>query len=351
MSARQGISVMTRRGPRRVLSCIALFSMVVSLTIANGASVFANEGDPTATESPSPEPSPEPSPSAEPTSDSILPVSPATIQSDKLDYPPGGHVVLTGSFWLPGETINIVVNDDVGATWRRDVNATANLLGDIRDEFNLPDWFVATYSVRATGLTSGFRAESSFTDSPTKITAKSHEGQLSPSGSYTSGNITTYSEGESINFRFDLEATHGPTGGQLQVRYTGDDGVCLFFDGDFALGTVEAISGSQPTVTLASGPTPVAFGTSNGEWVVTLDIDYPGTFGHSDPASIARVNYSITLSDEAGECTGSSQHSRLNAAGGTVEQSGAQNVPVPANQVIELPEILVTKRIDRDANG
>ena len=49
MSVRSGGSFLTRRGPRRVLSCIALFSMVVSLTIANGALVLADEGDPTQT--------------------------------------------------------------------------------------------------------------------------------------------------------------------------------------------------------------------------------------------------------------------------------------------------------------
>ena len=34
-----------------------------------------------------------------------------------------------------------------------------------------------------------------------------------------------------------------------------------------------------------------------------------------------------------------------------VTQTGAQNVPVPANQIIELPEITATKQIDRDGNG
>ena len=63
------------------------------------------------------------------------------------------------------------------------------------------------------------------------------------------------------------------------------------------------------------------------------------------------VNYSLRLSDSAGQCSGSSQHTRLASGSASVGQTGAQNVPVPANKVIELPDITVTKMIDRDGNG
>ena len=49
-----------------------------------------------------------------------------TISSDKADYPPGGTVVLTGSNWQPGESVNIFVNDDAGKTWSRSVDVTAD---------------------------------------------------------------------------------------------------------------------------------------------------------------------------------------------------------------------------------
>ena len=90
---------------------------------------------------------------------------------------------------------------------------------------------------------------------------------------------------------------------------------------------------------VASGPTADSFGTSNGEWVVTLNVDFSA-------AGEAVVNYQLKLSNQAGDCSGSSQHSRLNAGDG-VSQTGQQNVPVPANQVIELPNITVTKLVDR----
>src|SRR5215203_7262571 len=92
-----------------------------------------------------------------------------TIQSDKADYAPGELVTLTGSNWQPGESVNIVVNDDAGQTWNRNVNVIADPSGSIGDSFNLPDWFVATYSVKATGA-SGAVATSSFTDSAIAFT-------------------------------------------------------------------------------------------------------------------------------------------------------------------------------------
>ena len=369
-----------RRGFSRVISL--LVPLAITLSSLGGAAVaIAEEPSPspsptesqTPDPSPSPDPSPDTSPSPDPTtttdpspttdpaptsepspadpaaSSAADPVSQPTITSDKADYFAGEQVVLTGAGFWPNEDVNIVVNDDAGQTWRRDVTVTADANGAVTDTFTLPDWFVALYSVRATGLTSGLQAVGSFTDAP-KITAKDHEGQRS-TGTYTSGNITTYEEGDFINFRFTLTATDAPASGQLQVRFTGDDGDCLFFDGSFSLGThdssaapIVTTSGATPTVTLVGTPVATDFGTSGGEWVQTLNINF-GANGE------AVVNYFLRLSDEAGECTGSSQHSRLNASGGALSQSGQQNVPVPAGQIIELPEILVTKNIDRDGNG
>src|SRR5947207_10724860 len=171
----------------------------------------------------------------------------------------------------------------------------------------------------------------------TSITAKQHEGQRSDS-TYTSGNITQYREGDTINFRFTL-ASDDATSGQLQVRFTGNDGDCLFFADYFALGSIDNVSGTSPTVGVASGPTADSFGTSNGEWVVTLNVSFAA-------AGEAVANYQLKLSNEAGDCSGSSQHSRLSPLDG-VSQTGQQNVPVPANQIIELPSITVAKLVDR----
>ena len=288
----------------------------------------------------------------------------ATLTTGKADYHPGEVVDITGSGFVPGETYAMPVMRPNGSIVTVDPIlhlatpgwefATADASGNLVYNYQL-NGVEGSYEARAYPVSwAGDWSETpvasvTFTDSPTKITASQHQGQqktLGILGGYTSGNVTQYTEGEDINFRFTLDATHGPASGQIEVRFSRDDGDCVFFDPAFSLGTVEALSGPQPTVTVDSGPTASGDGT---EWIVVLDIDYATTFDHV--ANSARVNYTLTLSDEAGNCTGSSQHSRLNPAGGDVAQTGAQNVPVPANQVIELPDITVTKMIDRDGNG
>jgi YDG domain len=89
----------------------------------------------------------------------------ATIASDKADYGPGEMVYLTGSGWQPGESVRIVVNDDglQEQPWQRDVTLTADAAGNIADSFELAVWFVANYTVTATGEQSG-TATTAFTD-------------------------------------------------------------------------------------------------------------------------------------------------------------------------------------------
>src|SRR5262245_42449938 len=76
-----------------------------------------------------------------------------TISSDKADYAPGELVALTGTGWLDSSgPVHIVVNDDVGQTWRYQADVSPES-GSISDSFTLPTWFVATYSVTATQQT------------------------------------------------------------------------------------------------------------------------------------------------------------------------------------------------------
>jgi len=78
-----------------------------------------------------------------------------TIQSEEADYAPGKTITITGSNWRPGESVHLNVNDDQGKTWSRNVDLTADASGQIQDQFQLPDWFAATYKVTATGWQSG----------------------------------------------------------------------------------------------------------------------------------------------------------------------------------------------------
>jgi len=98
---------------------------------------------------------------------------PPTLVSDKADYPPGGTVVLTGENWAPGEQIHITANDDAGQTWSLSsgsngapADPVAGADGAITYTFQLPAWFVATYTATATGASG--TASVTFTDSPVK---------------------------------------------------------------------------------------------------------------------------------------------------------------------------------------
>src|SRR4029079_17136201 len=127
--------------------------------------------EPTAapTDEPTTAPTTAPEPTTEPSSTPSAPVAAPSIKSDLEDYPPGGLVTLTGANWQPGESVHIFVNDDFGSSWSRNVDVIADASGNITDQFNLPNWFVATYSVVATGSISGV-ARSGFTDSqPQKV--------------------------------------------------------------------------------------------------------------------------------------------------------------------------------------
>ena len=117
------------------------------------------------------------------------------VASDKPDYAPGERVTLDGGAWQPGEAVRIEVEDDQGKTWQRDTTVSADAAGTISDSFDLPDWFVATYSVTATG-SSGAVATASFTDGNVVVRARVGGSPLAvtfPAGSARSFNNTACS--------------------------------------------------------------------------------------------------------------------------------------------------------------
>ena len=90
----------------------------------------------------------------------------AAVTTDKADYEPGAPVVLTGSGWQVGESIDIVVNDDglQSEVWQHTATVVADDAGGFVYQFDLPPWLVANYTLTATGASSG-SAFAAFTDS------------------------------------------------------------------------------------------------------------------------------------------------------------------------------------------
>ncbi len=93
-----------------------------------------------------------------------------SVSSDMADYPPGSVVTLTGDGWVPGQVVEIMVEDDGIADaeqgpWSHSGVTKAGSDGRLSYQFNIAPWFVADYTVVATGECS--EARTAFTDSVT----------------------------------------------------------------------------------------------------------------------------------------------------------------------------------------
>src|SRR5215217_911850 len=145
-----------------------------------------------------------------------------TIVSDKADYGPGDLVTLTGGNWQPGESVHVVVNDDgmnPDQPWLHDATVVADETGGISDQFNLPNWFVANYSVSATGELSG-SATSAFTDAITSTTTISSSKNPSDRGesvtftaSISCGVSCTFDSSHSVTFKEGVVNTNNCNNG------------------------------------------------------------------------------------------------------------------------------------------
>jgi hypothetical protein len=274
-----------------------------------------------------------------------------SIWTDKADYAPNETVTIYGSGFAPGASYDVPVIRPDGSIVTGDGSFTpgwdtiqADSAGGFTYYYVL-NGIAGPYQVRVYDSPwSGDRAEASlasasFTDAPHDINPGTHQGQRAPGGvvspgaNYTSGNITEYSEGDSINFRFTLLSTSETSkSGQMRVRFSLEDSSCSFFDGTFVLGTHNSESpsvvnhgGGSWTVSKIGDPTQDVGGE---EWVQDLSITFTGSTTNDGEAT---VYYYLTLTDNVTGCTGSSQYSRLAAhptSPGDVKVSGAQNVPV-----------------------
>jgi hypothetical protein len=159
------------RTTHKTLIVFVILGMIVSIV---GPVAFADDTPPDATPTASPAPSPTDTPSPTPTDSpspsdtpsptpSETPSSSPTIASDQADYVPGATVTLAGTGWAADEAVHIFVNDDAGQTWNYSTDVSADSSGGFTVQFQLPNWFVATYTVTATG-SSGLVAQTTFTD-------------------------------------------------------------------------------------------------------------------------------------------------------------------------------------------
>jgi len=92
--------------------------------------------------------------------------SAATVTTDYLDYAPGEIVTITGSGWWPGETVSILLHEEPETHPDVTVSSIADADGNFTNtDFSPSETDIGrTFTVTATGLSSGLTAQTTFTD-------------------------------------------------------------------------------------------------------------------------------------------------------------------------------------------
>ena len=138
----------------------------------------------------------------------------ATIQTDQSDYAPGTTVTITGSGWKPGETVNLQLVESPLIDTHGPFSAVADANGNISNSSFVTDAHDAsiTFTLTAAGQTSGFQAQTIFTDANPQsldITTGQNPNPVvaGASATYT---LTESFNGNSTQCKVDLTAA--PTG-------------------------------------------------------------------------------------------------------------------------------------------
>src|SRR5215813_13479863 len=92
--------------------------------------------------------------------------SSASVTTDKIDYVPGERVIISGTGWLPGETVSMYLHREPQTSPDLTFSSTADSSGNFTNNSYIvgPNDIGVTFTLTATGLTSGRTAQTTFTD-------------------------------------------------------------------------------------------------------------------------------------------------------------------------------------------
>lgn len=231
---------------------------------------------------------------------------PPQVWSDAPDYSPNDTVTLSGAGWAPGESVHVRVNDDASRTWSREVDLIAADEGTISDQFDLPGWFVAVYSVTATGSTSG-EATWTFTDATVRVKAVGTGGASAPVGWELYSNTTCTPGPANVNVldSGSIAASPGGNGTNIPVNVTDTQSLGLTAGslGGFLFSTWANGNFTTGSFTPTSNPGCLAGanGTQNTQVVYTADTTPPDvssiTRADSTPTSAASVQWTVDFTE------------------------------------------------------
>jgi LPXTG-motif cell wall-anchored protein len=162
------------------------------------------------------------------------------------------------------------------------------------------------------------------------------ENQVFPddSNTWATGQLDNYSEGDYVNFRYQLTASDASGAGTMQIEY--DLGGCNFFTNYFNLVSV------TPNIAMINEGTNTLNGSGNNKFYAQkLNVTF-------NSAGSTTVIFTLQLSNTAGECSGSNTGVRLNVpstGSGDFGNVGAKTLPMAANQVLENPSLTINKTV------
>ena len=159
----------------------------------------------------------------------------ATVITDQADYAPGTIVTITGSGWQPGETVTLSFVESPLIDTHPDLFAVADANGSIFNNQFSPDSHDVniTFTLTATGGTSGMQAQTTFTD------ANSPTLTITITGS---GSVTAVRSGGSANI---VSCTGFPNAGNGSCSFTSSQAIC-------SSGTCRATWDANYTATLTA---------------------------------------------------------------------------------------------------
>ena len=238
----------------------------------------------------------------------LLDSSAASITTDKLDYAPGEIAVIFGRGFQPGEIVRVKIHEDPHTPQERGFEATADGDGNFTGEYLVQDYDLAMkFIVGARGLSSGFTAQTTFTDSRmiTSVTLNNVASvTVSPGASITAVvNVTTDNAGGNQNWRstgWRISTT--PPGTVICVNHTNHDGI-----GNYS----ETFSVTAPTTGSTYNAYFVAYSNENctnqpsTTFVLTNGVTLEATFptvlsinrANGSPTNLSNLTWTVTFSE------------------------------------------------------
>ncbi|PYV31002.1 MAG: hypothetical protein DMG09_26460 [Acidobacteria bacterium] len=112
----------------------------------------------------------------------VFSASGATITTDQTNYAPGQTVVITGAGWKRGETVNMVLHEEPTTDPDRTLTSVADKKGNFtNDSFVVqPNDAGVTFTLTATGQTSGLTAQTTFADATSTNLTTVNVSQIGP---------------------------------------------------------------------------------------------------------------------------------------------------------------------------